>query len=86
MSQTKDPSDPKGLIRESYRIDGIGDAECRSILLDWALSLGPDVDEVAALRNLMAAYGDAAPTHPMTALLRQGISPAPAVRERRRRR
>ena len=31
--------DPKGLIREAYSIDGITKAECRSIFLDWALSL-----------------------------------------------
>ena len=36
----RDPADldPMGLIRESYRIDGIGVAECRSIFLDWAIS------------------------------------------------
>jgi hypothetical protein len=32
-------ADPKGLIRESYRIEGITAGECRSILVDWALSL-----------------------------------------------
>ena len=31
-----DPDDPKGLIRESYRMEGIGPAECRSNFLDWA--------------------------------------------------
>jgi hypothetical protein len=30
--------DPKGLIRESYAIEGITPQECRSILIDWALS------------------------------------------------
>jgi hypothetical protein len=34
-----DPLDPKGLIREAFRIDGITDAECRSIFVDWALSV-----------------------------------------------
>ena len=32
-------SDPKGLIRESYRIEGITPGECRSVFMDWALSL-----------------------------------------------
>ena len=32
-------ADPKGLVRESYRIDGITPGECRSIFVDWALSL-----------------------------------------------
>ena len=30
-------ADPKGLVRESYQIDGITVGECRSIFLDWAL-------------------------------------------------
>ena len=39
MSRERDPLDPKGLIRESYRIEGITEGECRSVFLDWALSL-----------------------------------------------
>ena len=42
-----DTLDPKGLIAEAYRIEGIGEGECRSIFLDWALSL-PEGQEVAA--------------------------------------
>ncbi len=34
-------ADPKGLVRESYAIEGITPGECRSIFLDWALSLAP---------------------------------------------
>ena len=34
-----DENDPKGLIFEAYRIDGITLPECRTIFLDWALSL-----------------------------------------------
>ena len=34
-----DLNDPKGLIYESYRIPDISPPECRSIFLDWALSL-----------------------------------------------
>jgi hypothetical protein len=70
-----DPNDPKGLIRESYRIDGISDGECRSILMDWALSLAPGTAQQAALRALLVQYGDA-PAHPMTALLRAGLDAA----------
>lgn len=70
----RDSADPKGLVRESYRIDGIGDDECRSILVDWALSLAPGTDETAALRTLIARHGDGAPDHPMTALLHAGLS------------
>ncbi len=48
--------DPKGLIRESFAIEGIGAPECRSIFLDWALGLpaGHDVrTEVASLLRTM---------------------------------
>ena len=75
--------DPKRLIAESYRIEGIGDAECRSILLDWALSLPEGSDRQAALGRLLARHGDAAPDHPMTALLREGMG-RPAGTPRRR--
>lgn len=74
-----DPADPKGLIREGYRIEGIGPAECRSILIDWALSLAPGTDARAALAVLLARHGAAAPDHPMTAVLAAGLDgPAPA--------
>lgn len=76
--------DPKGLIRESYRIDGISDAECRSILIDWALSLPDGQDQRAALQSLLDQYGAEA-SHPMTALLNEGLTaPQPARRGRRR--
>ena len=66
----KDPLDPKGLIRESYRIEGITPEECRSIFLDWALSLSGD--SVAAIKELLARYQPAFPDHPMTAVLTEG--------------
>ncbi len=69
--------DPKGLIRESYRIEGISDAECRSILVDWALSVPDGRDPQAALKALLLRYGAAAPDHPMTGLLREGLAPRP---------
>lgn len=67
-----DPNDPKGLIRESYRIEGISDAECRSILIDWALSLPPEQLPEQAIAALLGTYGSAAPDHPMTLLLQAG--------------
>lgn len=68
-------ADPKGVIRESYRIEGITASECRSILLDWAMSLPVEVDPAAALRLLLATVG--APNHPMTAVLTDGLAPPP---------
>ena len=64
-----DPDDPKGLIRESYRMEGIGPAECRSIFLDWALSL-PD------------GHDSAAADHPMTQVLREGKTTLTTPRRR----
>lgn len=66
--------DPGGLIRESYRIEGISMAEARSIFLDWAIKLDPGLDPAVAIRRLLAIYaplvrGD----HPMTAVLREGL-------------
>ncbi len=65
--------DPKGLIRESYRIDGIEMPECRSIFLDWALSLPEGTDSKEAIAALKEAYGDAHPKHPMTEVLSDGL-------------
>ena len=71
----KDPAkDPKGLIHESYQIEGITPSQCRSIFLDWALSLPAGADTDAVMRELLARYGDAAPDHPMTEVMRQGLT------------
>ncbi|MCA0920949.1 hypothetical protein [Pseudooceanicola nanhaiensis] len=67
-----DRDDPKALIREAYRIEGIGTEECRSVFMDWALSLPEGANLQAALAALLARYGSAAPDHPMTAILRDG--------------
>ncbi|MCC5960902.1 MAG: hypothetical protein JJU08_16335 [Rhodobacteraceae bacterium] len=69
--------DPKGLIRESYRMDGISMDECRSILIDWALSLPVGQDPLQAIRTLLDQYAPHAPDHPMTALLQEGLTPRP---------
>lgn len=73
----RDAYDPKGLIRESYRIDGITTGECKSILMDWALSLSTSQPAPQALAQLLDRYGTSLPDHPMTALLRAGLDPLP---------
>ena len=79
-------NDPKGLIRESYRIEGISDGECRSILIDWALSLPAEIDQHQAMQDLIDQYAASSPDHPMTALLQEGLSrPSSPPRGRRRR-
>ncbi|MBE0454091.1 hypothetical protein [Roseovarius autotrophicus] len=74
--------DAKGLIREAYRIEGIGPGECRSVFLDWALSV-PEGEEVRmALEALIARHAPANPDHPMTAVLREGLESAARPRRR----
>lgn len=66
-------ADPKGLVRESYRIEGITLGECRSILVDWALSLPVDAPMKDAIRTLIAEYAVGAPDHPMSRVLEDGL-------------
>ncbi len=70
-------ADPKGLIRESYAIEGITAPECRSIFLDWALSLRAGTDPAEAARVLIAHYALARPEHPMSPVLEQGLKTPP---------
>jgi hypothetical protein len=70
-------ADPKGLIREGYAIEGITLGECRSIFLDWALSLRDHTLVPSAAAALIAHYGALAPDHPMTGVLQEGLVPAP---------
>lgn len=75
--------DPKGLIFEAYRIEGITLEECRSIFLDWALSLPDGIETTAALRRLIATYQTPSdPEHPMTGVLRDGMTKMSAPRRR----
>ncbi|WP_172331767.1 hypothetical protein [Mangrovicoccus sp. HB161399] len=77
--------DPEGLIRDAYRIEGIEMPSCRSIFLDWALSIPEGVEPCLALRALLELHGADAPDHPMTRILAQGLASAPAPRRRRNR-
>ncbi|WP_103255923.1 hypothetical protein [Tabrizicola aquatica] len=75
-------ADPKGLVRESYRIEGITAGECRSIFMDWALSIPVGAPVADAVRVLIATYGTANPDHPMTSVLNQALA-APEIPRRR---
>ncbi|WP_295448131.1 hypothetical protein [uncultured Pseudophaeobacter sp.] len=77
-----DANDPKGLIYESYRIDGIGKSECRSIFLDWALSLPIENDTAKTISGLLVQYGHDNPDHPMTQVLNEGLVTMAAPRRR----
>jgi len=80
---TTDIHDPKGLIAEAFKIDGIMAPECRSIFLDWALGVpdGRDMQNEAA--KLLAFFDGAAPVdHPMLLTLRAALDAAPVPQRR----
>lgn len=77
-------ADPKGLIRDAYRIEGIELADCRSIFLDWALSLPDGMEPLVALTHLLERFGQQAPDHPMTRIIRDGMQGTPMRRRRSR--
>ena len=80
MNRTE--ADPKGLVRESYAIEGITKWECRSIFVDWALSLPVGADTSAAINVLLDQYATTAPDHPMSATLTDGLGTAAAPKRR----
>lgn len=72
--------DPKALIREAYRIEGITRGECRTIFMDWALSITAD-DPKIYIRHLLEQYAAKDKAHPMSETLREALEQAPrAVR------
>ncbi|MEM6306182.1 MAG: hypothetical protein AAF744_15810 [Pseudomonadota bacterium] len=77
-----DENDHKGLIFEAYRIEGITIGECRTIFLDWALSLPMERDTGQTIRALLAQYQPKAPHHPMTEVLKEGLGGMAAPRRR----
>lgn len=82
MPRQDDPADPRGLIYESFRIDGIKEPECRSIFLDWAIGVPIDQDSTAMVRKLLGRFGAEYPEHPMTNVLKDALNP-PVRRGRR---
>ena len=61
MRKNKGPTgdyDPRALILEAYRIEGIGPEDCRAIYFDWALGAPVERDmkaDTAALLAFVAA-------------------------------
>jgi|UniRef100_UPI0040471BE1 hypothetical protein len=82
MSKSGDPNDPKGLVYESFRIEGITASECRTIFLDWALSMPAGYDVKAAVAGLLAKYADQPADHPMKATLQAALQSAGPARRR----
>lgn len=77
-----DLNDPKGLIFEAYRIEGITKSECRTIFLDWALSLPMEQDTGKTLRLLLSQYGEVNVDHPMSEVMNEGLGGMAAPRRR----
>ena len=65
---------PKGLLADSYRIAGISAEQCRSIFVDWALSMPADRTDGTSIRALLDQHGAQAPDHPMTQVLKEGLA------------
>ncbi len=80
------PCDPRGLIAEAYRIEGISAPECRAIFLDWALGVPAGESTHTHSAALLAHYRPAHPDHPMTEILQQALADVPNPRRRGRRR
>lgn len=75
-----DEFDQKGLIFEAYRIDGITKSECRTIFLDWALSIPMDGDQNLYIQTLLARHG--VDDHPMSEVLTEGLASISAPKRR----
>ena len=82
MTRPKDPHDPRALIYESYRIEGIGEPECRSIFLDWAIGVPIGEDSRTHVEALLETYSSDHPDHPMTNVLRSALDPSNAPKRR----
>ena len=74
--------DPRGLIYESYQIDGIKTEECRSIFLDWAMGSEEGAGTLTHIRHLLSVYGEDYPEHPMTQTLMEGLGAGQKPRRR----
>ena len=77
-----DALDPRGLISEAYRIEGVTEADCRAIFFDWALGQSDGSDLRPVIEKLLAQHLPAAPDHPMTAVLTAGLNDPPTPRRR----
>lgn len=77
-----DARDPKGLIMEAYKIDGITASESRTIFLDWALGVPVGVDAKDEVRALLLQYADQPADHPMTITLTAALEDKGPARRR----
>ena len=76
-------SDPRGLIFEAYRIEGISVEECRSIFLDWVMGLQSDYDVMKEIKRMISIYANHNPNHPMNKVLEESNQRPKPRRSRR---
>lgn len=74
--------DPRGVIADSFKIEGISAPECRSIFLDWALE-PRNAQEMRRAATVLAAQYSEFPNHPMTAILQEAMVELTAAPKRR---
>ena len=86
MDKGNFPSDPRGLIFESYNMKGISEPECRSIFLDWALGLDSKFNVIEEIKSYVNHYSSFNPGHPMNKVLLEGLKKTPRRRLRRKNR
>lgn len=77
-----DTTDPKDLIGQSFEIEGIGIMECRTIFLDWAMSLPDGMEVHCAVKRLLSRHQGKPRDHPMQTVLREALA-APTHPRRR---
>ena len=82
MTDAAQTYDPRNLIREAYRIEGISESDCRSIFLDWALGLKDGQHPEIAARALLAHYSGEPADHPMTRVMTLSLDDAAPPRRR----
>lgn len=75
------PDDPRALIAEAYRIEGLTPEDARSIFFDWALGLPAGAEAGRAAERLIAHHRPPE-DHPMTTLLSEAIGSTFSPRRR----
>ena len=86
MTKYSEPSDPKGLIFEAYRIPNITEKDRRTIFFDWVLNLEDVKDPIAEINYLYNKYGILNDKHPMSVVLKEGSQGFSASPKRARKR
>ena len=85
LKRSSHPLDKRGLIGEAFNMEGVSEAQCRSIFFDWALGLPDNEDMPACAAKLHALHSAEFPDHPMTKVLLEARGSAETAGRRRRR-